>query len=408
MTNEDLFLALSGVNPEYLEHSEGCAPVRKRTLRRIVLLAAAAAALAGTVIAAPYVRAHLQKLWTRQSNQAAVVEDFYGNVNVYQGWMDVNLTLDLEEDRPQYIETFYVPLYFAENWQTPETKSVQSQDTPINSSLTWYTEDGTYAIVDQYIVDSRVQADGEEYPFDSIQVGYDAEVRTETVQLGGREVFRVIVGSSSLESEGEFYTAEGYQKYYWSDGLYLFTLETSLSVSEETVALALESIAPVDDISAHRNIRDSENEETQSTVPELTRAPLQETVWYPAYLPEGWEQVWGCTNLDGFYAFAWERDLENTAIRAHLELEQFESGSLSGYVREWETDVGGFTKEVRTIGGWEVTIYSKDTKIEAFWITENCDYSLCFRGPDGMTVEEIVQIIENLQIAEDPQSLLTE
>ena len=63
MTNEQLFQALAGVKTEYLDHSEGAVPARKRLMPRIILVAAVVASIIGTALAVPYIRNYLKNLY---------------------------------------------------------------------------------------------------------------------------------------------------------------------------------------------------------------------------------------------------------------------------------------------------------------------------------------------------------
>jgi len=125
--------------------------------------------------------------------------------------------------------------------------------------------------------------DCEEYPFDVIFTGYNDTFESGTMELGAFEVFFVEVKPSSFTSGERVYTSDGYRKFYWSDGLYIFTLETSFAVTDDVVRMALESFSPVDDISEYESVRLVEPD----TPTEPTSGPVVQEIWLPTHIPQG-------------------------------------------------------------------------------------------------------------------------
>ena len=103
MTNHELFLALNHTRTEYLEQSEQAIVKKRRGPVRLVLVAAAAALLTGSVLAGILMTNYIDRAEQVQTNCPAVVQDLDGRVQVYEGFADVNLTLAMSEERPLQI-----------------------------------------------------------------------------------------------------------------------------------------------------------------------------------------------------------------------------------------------------------------------------------------------------------------
>lgn len=402
MTNEELFYALSQVKPEYLEHRERMPVSPKRTpVRRMVLIAAVVAALTCTVFAAPYIRDFLKGMYQRTYLSSGAVTDIRGQTHVNTGMLDVYVELALEENRPRQIEQAYVPMYFAENW---EPVAVQAPDyqaewtTNVSTLLAWYTEDGKSACFEQHIVDSSIPANCTEFEIDSVNTGYNERVETEQVIIGEYKLYRVAVPPSSIEVDGETYTDEGRRRYYWSDGLYYYILELNWATEESVVELALDSLTPVENIAEYEKVEYYESDSVIQSEP-------CDIMLYPTWLPEGWRRYWAGYDVDGYYGISWDYQAETGEMTSDLTLEQGGSG-LAGWIHMWENGPWEGTKEVLTIGAWEVTIYYNDERIQVLWYDGELDYLLKTAGPDRMSMEDILRVMESLETIENPETFL--
>ena len=407
MTNEDLFIAIGNVRPRYLEQS-GEIPIRVRQRpSRLILIAALVAALTCTVLGAAAIRNYLLRIDQKQTNRPGAVSDYRGETVVYEGRADINLSLDLVEDRPGEIEEYWLPMYFPEKWEAVVKERPAGQERTGKETMNdmkWTDSDGNYAIFTQNTVDQRIPADCEEYPFDVIFTGYNDTFESGTMELGAYEVFFVEVKPSSFTSGERVYTSDGYRKFYWSDGLYIFTLETSFAVTDDVVRMALESFAPVDDISEYESVRLVEPD----TPTEPTSGPVVQEIWFPTHIPQGWRMESGVRYDDGCCEFVWKYAHEDTAIESYLELAQFLNDSGPHSVYEWETGNSDYTKQIHQIGDWTVSVYSADKKVQAFWVMDGYDYVLTMKGTDKageIDTAEVIRIIGSMERIESTEGL---
>lgn len=395
MISEDLFLALAHARPEYIAHCDKPQKHHKNASVRIFWIAAAIALLSCSVFAATVLRNYLTGAESKQENRPGISVDYHGNLNVYEGLAEVKLSLALEASRPQIIEDYFVPLWFAENWTMTEQQRPLAQQNHPNqtmSRLEWHDSQGGYAIFTQQTIDPTIQPDCPEFPFDIISTGYNNSCDIQERMIGNQQVYTVSVSPSELEVDGVSYSHPGFRKYYWSDGLYLFTLETAFDVPFHIIANAMESIAEVGDISAYVLIH--------YLVPE---APLemeqQMQMWLPTVLPEGWELIGSKMHPDGCYTFQWRHQQDGSY--SHLELMQVPTASQQSLIRDWETSREEVTKEQCLVGAWQVTIYQSQYKTQAFWAMEGFDYILTSEGRTILSLQEIVELIESMKPVEE-------
>lgn len=399
MTNHDLFLALNYVRPEYLACSEAEGKQPRRIPRRLALTAAVAALLACSVLAGITVANHIKNARSEQTNRPAAIHDLQGTVQIYEGMADISLSLHLMEERPAKIEAFYVPLYFAENWEMEaqiRPAHQENREAYLDTRLMWQDGAGGYAEFTQCIVDARIPADCAEYPFDCVSTGYNESCQTENLQLGQYSLFCVTVPPSSAELDNQTVCHDGLRKFYWSDGNYLFTLEVSYDVSDAVVEQALESLTTVPDITTYETVHYID--------PEPVAYEAQITTLVPREVPDGWQQLYGEVAPDGCYNFAWRGEADNW----NLELTQVRTGSQTGLLREWETTTEDCAKFTYTIQSWDVVIYQRENKLQAFWHVGEADYVLTLRGRGEHAVDDMVAFIDNLELTDTPETWLME
>lgn len=404
MTNEQLFQALAGVKPEYLDHSEGALPARKRLMPRIILVAAVVASMIGTALAVPYIRNYLKNLYGRTYLESGAITDLQGETHVLTGMLDVYVALDLEPDRPQSIEEAYLPMYFVENWETVQEYAPNYQaDWDKNRhdiALEWISEDGRKVSYYQTTVNERIAEDCPEYEIDSVNTGYNDQIQVEQVTIGEYDLYRVVVPPSTVTMDGTVHTADGMRKYYWSDGRYLFWLELSWDVDESLVELALSSMKEVEDISDFQHIEYYEPD------PEGWEwAEPGDIMLYPTWLPEGWRRNWAGCDGNGYYNFNWDHQDEGSEMTSNLELNQMDIGEIH-WMRFWENGTWEGTKQNLIIGDWDVTIYYNESRIHAGWIAGDHQYILETDGMERISMDDLIRILENMEFIDDPQSLL--
>lgn len=175
-------------------------PLRK-SLRRLILIAAILAALVTTAMATPAIR-------------EALIKFFAHNADTHY-----EFSFDPEQaaTAPRYIEQAYLPTYIPDGY-TAETVEIH----PGFVTGLWSSESGGLMIFNQLPI-----------PNDGEGPAPDAEdVAVEILNLNGYEVFCVY--------------AEGYM-YYWTDNEYFYQLYFSPSISKEDSIKVFFSIAPTEE-----------------------------------------------------------------------------------------------------------------------------------------------------------------
>lgn len=392
MTNEDLYRVLAHVDPAYLEHSERTMVRQHRALRSALAAAAVIAVLTCTAFAIPAVRSYLMGLASRQTHTAAVADIPGGQERAYTGLLEVYPEITIPDSAPQFLETFYVPLYLAQNWQSVPKQTTNQTAERVSTFLQWQSEDG--AVV-SFCQEACPGYHGD-YAFEIVEIGYQNSYTISRTQYGGLDLWTVAVGPSQAETADGLAADEGFRKFYWSDGLYLLSLETPYDAEDALLEQIFASVSVVDDITLYEDIEYVEPVQTDGATEPAA------AVWFPAELPEGFALESGILagKTRACYEFVWVDSSGGT-----LELRQMEDWE-DGAIRSWETMTQEHTKEVVTVGGWEVTVYSAaGWKTEAMWQTEDGYYDLVSRG--ALTPEALVQVIESLEILEDPAPYLT-
>ena len=411
MTNEALFRALAGVEPELIEESDSFA-VRRRTIPKLALIAAIAAALSGTVLAAGMIRNYLTALEQRLSNQPGIVEDFRGTVTAAGGWLSVELTADVNPDHPDWIEQSYLPMYFVEHWAGEPVYLPQSQQTAEwkekrpNIDVTWKGPAGEYAVYRQEIIPLR--DDSGVWPYDEIPIGYNETVESGTRSFGAYPVFWVEVPPSCLETEGGTLSHPGYRRYFWSDGDYVFSLELSYDAPEDLVEQALDTMTAVENPDQYREVLPAETEPlpTQPEMPGNQNAILP--VWVPTELPEGWNLALGRVLSSGYAQFEWRCQPEGSSLWSVLTLEQGAPGDFQRMILEHETTTQKTEKLELSVSGITVVVYSRESVFQAYWTDGEADYELSHRGMNGLSLERFLEILQSIAPAEDLSGLLTQ
>lgn len=392
MTNEDLYRAMTHTDPAYLEQSEQTVCPGRRALPKILIAAAAVAVLTCTAFAIPAVRNYILGLTSHQTYAAAVAETPGGREKAYVGVVDVTPEVDIPADAPETIETFYVPLYLAEHWEAVPRE--QNRETPAARSDTWLQWQSADGDVVSFWQTACPGYEGQ-YPYDTVPTGYEDDYEIGEVQYGGLNLWCITVRPSQAETAEGAETLEGFRKFYWSDGQYLFMLETPYDMGDGVLEQIFASVAPVEDLTPYERVE-------YVAAPEIVSPETQESAWLPSETPEGFALKLG-TVVYGCYEFYWEKgDMDAT-----LELLQ-RDGWDEGTIQQWETTTAEHTKEVVTIGDWEVTIYAREGKTEAMWQTETCNYLLTSRGREALSSADVIQVIESLEIVPDPEAWLTE
>lgn len=394
MTNLDLISAIGAVGEQTLEHSERSVSGRRRVAVKLLCAAAVIALLTTTVLAAPAIRNALFGVKTKNIVISGIIMQQGELSDLSESYMDVSLELQMLPEAPETVETYYAPTLPAEQWE-PIPLTVNegaelsfAQDT----LLQWENENGEYLLFRQAAHPGYTG----DCSWDSVCTGFDAEYSVSQLELGGCCVQRIVVEPSAKEHDGLCKEHPGLQKLYWSDGLYIFSMEVNYAMPDEELATIFESIQPVADALEYVEI---EYKPVSSVRP--TTSLHLERVLLPETLPEGYGLTVGYKNPDGGFGFSWDK-FEGDIWRADLYLAIETQGVNDDSRYIWEThyilneNEGPQETMERDVNGIIVTCYQNDFRAQIFWSFDGADYSLKSFGYERFSAEELLQIMEEL------------
>lgn len=399
MTTMQLMRAISAADPSDLEHSERTVRSKGKTAFRLSLAAAVVALLTITVFAVPAIRNALFGVRTKQTYISRIFVDEGNAADVHESYLDVSLDIALDKSAPASIETYYIPMLPASQWEPIPliTREGQSPNLSKSTLLQWQTQDGSYVLFRQYAMPGY----SAEQPFDSVCTGFDADYSIEQIELSSYIVQRITVEPSSKEALGFLGKHAGLQKLYWSNGDYIFTMEVNFDMSDATLADIFESITTTADVMPYLTI------ERQSAEIDLVPKLHQEAILWPDTLPEDCVQTVGVQTADGGYLFLWitDHDLVEPSV---LALTIAPGGQNSSIMLDWETAAEDFEKEETTIKNIPVTCYQNAYQAELLWTYDGEDYSLKASGAQALSVQELLEILQSAALTDNIAAHLQE
>ncbi len=399
MTKLDLIAAIGAASDEDLEHSERIVTRRRRVSTRVLLAAALIALLTGTVFAAPAIYHALFGVKTTPYKISRIFVEEGKPADVRESSLDVSLEVQMSPDAPSVIETCYVPMLPAEQWEpiplTVNRGSVLSFRK--DYLLQWQSAEGEYVIFQQFARPDLTAG----VAFYSVCTGFDASYSVSPVELGGYTVQRIVVEPSEKEENGVHAAHPGLQKLYWSDGLYIFVMEVNYSMSDARLAEILESIQPVADPADYVVIEEAPVTE-KDTMPSLQ----SDRLLFPASLPQGYVQADGRRYEDGECFFLWLKEGVHQPTVLEWSVSPAGKGRNDWYRKDWETHAKTYKKSEREVNGTQVLCYESDWQAQLLWQLDGADYTICSVGPGRLTVEELLEIMDGLVAVEDINSVM--
>lgn len=396
MTTLDLIAAIGAAGNEDLEHSERTVSTRHRVTTSVLLVAAILAMLTATAFAVPAIRNALFGTVVKQTFVSKIFVEEGNSADVRESSVDVSLDVRMNPDAPNVLKTCYVPMLPAREWEPIPIKVTSGQELSFRTStlLQWRNSEGDYVLFRQFAMpDYSV-----EQPFDSVCTGFDAEYSTDQLQLGEYTVQRITVEPSTMETLGFRGENAGLQKLYWSDGDYIFSMEVNYSMSEEELGAILESIAPVEQVGDYVAV-----ERTPGIVLPLPQLHLAE-IRFPKTLPEGYVQTAGAQAAIGEYFFLWCK--KDTLPESVLELSIAPEGRNIDIQKDWETSAEDDSKTTREAGGITVLCYQREAQAQLLWSIDGADYTLKSSGPERLSTEELLQLLERFVVVTDAAEIL--
>lgn len=388
-----------------------------RPLGRVLLAAAVVALLVGGVFAAPAIWDALTSVNATQGGKAAI---YFGedSVAAQSGYLELTPVVTPNPDAPAQIETYYVPAQAAA-W-TPERLYYSSDTAPDFAKDfcgAWTLPDGNWLILRQYTMDSY----SPEAVFDTVNLGFDDQYIIEQRDYDSISAQCVIVPPSQAaqdrlqadEPNGRYsvihardygyylgreagvdvlrLTDSGRKKLYWSDGDYLFSLEASYAMPDETLAVILNSLMPVDDVTPYVKLVKAD--------PAVIEHAAVEQPLFPTYVPDGW-MLSENSGLQGDESYTWiwsKDDLSGMELLQATDASYYELFQL-----DWKSSVEEVEIGETTLGDWTITSFDNGLGAALLWQAEGETFYLSSTGPAYLSVDELLQIAASLTPIEAP------
>ena len=396
MTNLDLISAIGAAAEQDLDHSERLVTHRRRVSTRVLLAAALIALLSLTAYAAPAIYNALFGVETRQSFVSRIFVEKGKPADVSESAIDIYLKVRMLPEAPSEIETFYVPMLPAEQWDPIPLQKTEGSAVSFDNGvlLQWQNADGEYVIFEQ----TAWPADPDGQFSDTLLTGFDASYSVSQTELGGCTVQRIVVEPSEKEENGVYAAHPGLQKLYWSDGLYIFSMEVNYSMPDARQTEILESIRPVGDPADYLVIEEIPAPETEpKPIIKLSR------ILFPGSLPQGYVLSYGCRYKSGECDFQWRKDGESMPTVLNLTV----NGDNDQFKADWERQAKPYEQTEREVNGTPIRCCEDNWTSQLLWRLDRTPYSLISTGPERLTVEELLEIVEGMSFLDEIDSLLT-
>lgn len=229
MTKNDLVFAISEIKDEYIEASEK--KENRRTFGKLGSLVLAAVLVLAFSVTAIGAAVFFNTLDGGDMVFVEAAGEYMGDV--YKITFDV----EVSDDAKYIIEDYYVPTYLEENWvdcggDASETTNVMVYD---NYDKNWY------AIFQQH--PAFYHKNG---AYVSFNVPAGTEMNQTYFEFEGEKIFCIETQPCFDGFTGDPF---GTRILFWSDGYYIFELETRLTMDDDILREIIKSIRRVDDIS---------------------------------------------------------------------------------------------------------------------------------------------------------------
>ncbi len=396
MTNLDLISAIGAAAEQDLDHSERLVTHRRRVSTRVLLAAALIALLSLTAYAAPAIYNALFGVETRQTFVSRIFVEEGKPADVSESAIDIYLKVRMLPEAPSEIETFYVPMLPAEQWDPIPLQKTEGSAVSFDNGvlLQWQNADGEYVIFEQTAWSYDTVGEFQ----DTLLTGFDASYSVSQTELGGCTVQRIVVEPSEKEENGVYAAHPGLQKLYWSDGLYIFSMEVNYSMSDARQTEILESIRPVGDPADYLVIEEIPAPETEpKPIIKLSR------ILFPGSLPQGYALSYGCRYKSGECDFQWRKDGESMPTVLNLTV----NGDNDQFKADWERQAKPYEQTEREVNGTSIHCCEDNWTSQLLWRLDRTPYSLISTGPERLTVEELLEIVEGMSFLDEIDSLLT-
>lgn len=399
MNEYDLFDAFGGIDDDLLERSERKS-TRRIPFRKALIAAAAVMALAVTAMAAPAIRVLLFPDAPIQTSEGKrrIYGELYKDIKMAEYRID--LEVDSTTSLPSEIEEVRLPHYMIEqNWLVSygEVDAVYSEG-PVHFKW-WDRESPKWVTFEQL----TIPAEGVTF---RLETYHGAELRQESVTVGELELQYLNIPGYTNRETWEFYPEA--TAVYWSDGEYAYHLECSSDVTEDELAQIVLSVSLVEDVTPYLK-NDPDNDGIL-----LVEPPL-DIYKRPTFIPDGYE-LKVCVDDDDLLRWIWENEdgstIHFTGGHGHIVTDLYVAESYQdhpGYAHE-ELEVNGCTVHFIRYSGCLWLIWDDGDFCEAANVNIPLHhiYSLRWEGEDGMSLDDLLAMMESLEDVEDISQYLTE
>ena len=398
MNEYDLFDAFGNIDEDLLERSER-QPVRKLPIRKALIAAAAVMALTVTVFASPAIRALLFPSAPVQTSEGK--RRIYGELykDIAKAEYRIDLQIDGAASLPSEIEEVRLPHYMIEqDWLVSYGEiDARYSEGPVHFKW-WDREAPSWVTFEQLCI----PPEGVSF---QLETYHGAELRQESITVGDLELRYFNIPGYTNRDTWEFYPEA--TAVYWSDGEYAYHLECSSDVTEEELAQIVLSVGAVEDVTPYlKNDPDNDGQ--------LLESPPMDVHRMPTFIPKGYE-LKVCVDDEWNVRWIWENEagsiIHLTGGHGHIATDLFTAESYKdhpGYAHE-ELQVNGCTVHFIRYCGCLWLIWDDGDFCEAANVNIPLHhvYSLRWEGEEGMTLEDMLAIMESMVEVEDITPYLT-
>ena len=124
---------------------------------------------------------------------------------------------------------------------------------------------------------------------------------------------------------------------------------------------------------------------------------------YPETVPAGYTRVKGkFRQPNGGFSFSWLREDRENTFHLDIEPELYEDQKML-----WDTHYIADETMEREVDGIRVVGWQNGFRAQIIWRFDGADYSLKSAGPDRLSMEELLQIMDGLVPVENSDAALS-
>ena len=138
---------------------------------------------------------------------------------------------------------------------------------------------------------------------------------------------------------------------------------------------------------------------------ESGQSQVKKQILFPESLPEGYELSWGRRYKDGECDFLWFKEGEVMTTSLNLYFNRKNDTSKE----DWELlKTEPYEQTEREVNGMSVHCWQSDWTSQLLWRFNRVPYSIVSKGPERLTVEELLEIVEGMTLFDEIDPVLTQ